>query len=65
MFHKTAQSLLTPKTSSSLSQGSVTAGNRWSIREEIEDIGLSRFIGLEAGILNSTLEIFGRELSDR
>lgn len=64
MFHKTAQSLLTSKTTSSLSQGSVTAGNRWSISEEIEGTGLRGCIGLKAGILNSTLEICGRDLSD-
>lgn len=65
MFHKTAWSMLTSETSSSLSQGSVTAGSRWSISEEIEGIGLNRFMDLEAAILNSTLEMFGRELSDR
>lgn len=54
MFPKTAQSLLTSKTSSRVSQGSVTAGNRWTIGEEIEGAGLCRSIGLEAGILNST-----------
>lgn len=65
MFHKTAQSLLTSKTSSSLSQGSVTAGNRGSISKEIEGIGLSRFINLEAGILNITLEQSERESRER
>lgn len=65
IFHKTAQSLLTSQTSSSLSQGSVTAGNRGSISEEIEGTGLSRFIKLAAGILNITLERFGRESRER
>lgn len=65
MFHMIAQSLLTSKTSSSLSQDSVTTGNRWSTSEEIEGIGLSRFMDLEAGILSSTLKMFGKELSER
>lgn len=65
MFHKTAQSLLTSKISSSLSQGSVTAGNKGSVGEETEGIGLNRFTDLEAGILNSTLEWFGRKPSDK
>lgn len=51
--------MLTSKTSFGLSQGSVTAGSRWGISEEIEGIGLNRFMDLEAAILNSTLEVSG------
>lgn len=65
MFHNTVQSLLTSKTSSTLSQSSVTAGNGGNIDEEIEGIGLSRFMDLEAGILESTLKRFRGEPRDR
>lgn len=64
MFHNTAQSLLTSKTST-LSQSSVTAGNGGNINEEIEGIGLCRFMDLEAGILESTLKKFRGEPRDR